>query len=60
MSAIAWHTQEYPLEFLEWNITFLKCEQLFEYYIFSYLKTSGGQSSNLYLNVAHFFNARVN
>ncbi len=27
--------------------------------IYSYLETSGGQSSNLYLNVAHFFNARV-
>jgi hypothetical protein len=25
-----------------------------------YLETSGGQSSNLYLNVAHFFNTRVN
>jgi hypothetical protein len=28
--------------------------------IYSYLETSGGQSSNLYLNVAHFFNASVN
>ncbi len=27
--------------------------------IYSYLETSGGQSSNLYLNVVHFFNARV-
>jgi len=26
----------------------------------SYLETSGGQSSNLYLNVVHFFNTRVN
>ncbi len=25
-----------------------------------YLDTSGGQSSNLYLNVVHFFNASVN
>jgi hypothetical protein len=24
--------------------------------IFSYLEASGGQSSNLYLNVVHFFN----
>jgi hypothetical protein len=24
--------------------------------IYSYLETSGGQSSNLYLNVPHFFN----
>jgi hypothetical protein len=28
--------------------------------IFSYLVTSGGQSSNLYLNVIHFFNTSVN
>jgi hypothetical protein len=28
--------------------------------IYSYLETSGGQSSNLYLNVVHFFTTRVN
>ncbi len=28
--------------------------------IFSYLDTSVGQSSNLYLNVVHFFNTSVN
>ena len=28
--------------------------------IYSYLETSGGESSNLYLNVAHFFNTSVN
>jgi hypothetical protein len=28
--------------------------------IYSYLETSGSQSSNLYLNVAHFFNTGVN
>jgi len=28
--------------------------------ISSYLETSGGESSNLYLNVAHFFNTIVN
>ncbi len=28
--------------------------------IYSYLETSGGQSSHLYLNVVHFFNTRVN
>jgi len=28
--------------------------------IYSYLETSGGQSSNLYFNVAHFFNTSVN
>ncbi len=38
----------------------LKCKQLFEYTnIYSYLETSGGQSSNLFLNVVHFFNTRV-
>ncbi len=26
----------------------------------SYLETSGGQSSNLYLNVVHFFNTSIN
>ncbi len=28
--------------------------------IYSNLDTSGGQSSNLYLNIVHFFNASVN
>jgi hypothetical protein len=28
--------------------------------IYSYLQTSGGQSSNLYLNVVNFFNSSVN
>jgi hypothetical protein len=28
--------------------------------IYSFLETSGGQSSNLYLNVVHFFNTSVN
>ena len=28
--------------------------------IYSYLETSGGQSSNLYLNVAQFVNTGVN
>ncbi len=28
--------------------------------IYSYLETSGGQSSNVYLNVVHFFNTSVN
>ncbi len=27
--------------------------------IYSYLETSGGQSSNVYLNVVHFFNISV-
>ncbi len=28
--------------------------------IYSYLETSGSQSSNLYLNVVHFFHTSVN
>ncbi len=28
--------------------------------VYSYIETSGGQSSNLYLNVVHFFNTSVN
>ncbi len=28
--------------------------------IYSYIETSGGQSSNLYLNVVNFFNTSVN
>jgi hypothetical protein len=30
------------------------------YNIYSYLVISGGQSSNIYLNVINFFNPRVN
>jgi hypothetical protein len=29
-------------------------------HIYSYLETSGGQSSNQYLNAVHFFNTSVN
>jgi len=35
-----------------------KCQQLLEYK--QYLETSGGQSSNLYFNVVHFFKTGVN
>jgi hypothetical protein len=27
--------------------------------VYSYTETSGGQSSNLYLNIVHFFNSSV-
>jgi hypothetical protein len=37
-----------------------KCKQLFEYQHLIYLETSGGQSSNLYFKVVHFFNTSVN
>jgi len=39
---------------------FKKCKQLYNTNIYSYLETSGGQNSNVYLNVVHFFNASVN
>ena len=39
---------------------FKKRIQLFEYQHFSYLETYGGESSNIYLNVAHFKNTSVN
>ncbi len=39
---------------------FKKCKQCFECEYFSYLETSRGQSSNLYLNAVHFFNTSVN
>jgi hypothetical protein len=40
---------------------FKKCKQLFEYqHLPLLIGTSGGQSSNLYLNVVHFFNTSVN
>ncbi len=38
---------------------FKKRKQLFEYQNLL-LETSGGKSSNLYLNVVHFFNTSVN
>ncbi len=41
---------------LQWNSTLLKC---LNNNIYSYLETSGGQSSNPYLNAVHFFNTRV-
>ncbi len=37
----------------------LKCKQLFNTSIYSYLETSDGQSSNPYLNVVHFLNTRA-
>jgi hypothetical protein len=37
-----------------------KCKEMFEYQHLLLLKTSGGQSSDLCLNVVHFFNTNVN
>jgi hypothetical protein len=39
--------------------TFNNVNNRFNTNIYSYLETSGGQSSNLYLNVVNFFNTGV-
>ncbi len=45
----------------KWNNTLKKnINNYLNSNIYSYLETSGVQSSNPYLNVLHFFNARVN
>ncbi len=40
--------------------TFKNVNNCLDTNIYFYLGTSGGQSSNLYLNVVHFFNTSVN
>jgi hypothetical protein len=40
--------------------TFKNVNNCLNTYIYSYLERSGGQSSNLFLNVVHFFNTSVN
>jgi hypothetical protein len=44
----------------QWDSPLQKCKQLFDFQNLLLLKTSGGQSYNLYLNVIHFFNTNVN
>jgi hypothetical protein len=44
----------------QWNSKFKNVKNCLNTNIYSYLETSGGQSSNLYLNVVHFFNTNVN
>ncbi len=39
--------------------SFKNVNNYFNTNIYSYLETSNGQSSNLYLNVVHFFNTGV-
>ncbi len=51
----------YNLSILYYNVTMeqhalKKRKQLYEYKLYSYLDTSGGQSSNPYFNVVHFLN----
>jgi len=44
----------------EWNSTLSKIvNNCLNTNIYSYLGTSGGKNSNLYLNVVHFFNTSV-
>jgi hypothetical protein len=40
--------------------TFKNVNNYLETNMYSYLEISGGQSSDLYLNVVHFFNISVN
>jgi hypothetical protein len=40
--------------------TFKKLKNYLNTNIYSYLETSGGPSSHLYLNVVHFFNTGIN
>jgi hypothetical protein len=49
----------FVLSLVHWNST-LKNVNYLNINIYSYLETSGGQSSNLYLNVVHFFNTSAN
>jgi hypothetical protein len=45
----------------EWNSALYKnVNNCLNNHIYPNLETSGGQSSNLYLNVVHFFNTSVN
>ncbi len=44
---------------LQWNST-KNVKNYLNTNIYSYLDTSGGQMSNLYLNVVHFFNTSDN
>jgi hypothetical protein len=55
------NSSKFLISTLQWNGMALKnVNNCLNTNIYSYLETSGGQSSNLYLNVVHFFNASVN
>ncbi len=57
---LAW-TNVLAFYVMEWNSMLKKCEKkCLQTNIYSYLETSGGQISNLYLNVVHFFYTIVN
>jgi len=44
---------------LQWNSTLKKVNNCMNTNIYSYLETSGGQSSNPYLNIVHFLITRA-
>ncbi len=63
---VACHTMTLAFLILQWNNVITIEQRAFENVnnclnvnIVSYLNTSGGQNSNLYLNVFHFFNVSV-
>ncbi len=49
-----------PLFYFNGTSYFKNVNNYFNANIYSYLETSGGQSSNLYLNAVHFFNDNAN
>jgi hypothetical protein len=53
---LKWNSKLLKMQTMEQH-AFKKCKQLFEY--FDYLEISGGQSSDLYLNVVHFSTAML-
>jgi hypothetical protein len=46
--------------YFEWKARFKNVNNYLNTNIYSYLETSGSQSSNLYLNVVNLFNTSVN
>jgi len=48
-------TSSYSFHFYNGKVYFKNVNKCLNTSIYSYLKTSGDQSSNLYLNVIHFF-----
>ncbi len=52
--------ENYHLILFNGTAHFTKCKQLFEYQHLLLLRDIRGQSSNLYLNVVHFFNTSIN
>ena len=57
LNGLVWRWNEID-EIMEQH-TFKNVNNCLNTNIYSYLETSGGQSSNPYLNVVHFLNTRV-